>query len=157
MATSYDPEYIRPRRDWCIVLEDPRNTVLDLGTREDGSKAQIILTEEETGVEKVSDGVGTIIRVGPGIKNDRQGLREGMRVAYRGYLKFANHIMARRLWSPSELRDHGFSFEDAQKASCVKQYFFISSDDLYGEVAEGVQVGVMSRPQNRVSNKKVRD
>ena len=136
---AYDPLKIRPRRDWVIALAEPRRARVGL----------IILTEEETGIEKVTEGVCRIIRVGPGKMNEAMGLKAGMRVAYRSYLRFANHITCRQYWRSDEVPWIG-------DLALVKEHFFLASNDIICEVEEGVDIGVFSRPENQVTDKKVK-
>jgi co-chaperonin GroES (HSP10) len=123
--TYYDPTKIVPRRDWVLILADPRKEVLASG----------LILPVETGVEKVTEGTGRILRVGPGVKNDRLNLCVGDRVIYRSYLKYANPITCRLQW------------EDGR----TKEHFLICSDDLFAVIPEEMEVGVFSgRPQNPV-------
>lgn len=119
----YDPRNIRPRDGWVVVLADPRQEKLSSG---------IYLPTSETGAERVTEGAGEIIRVGPGAKNKTFGLEKGQRVLYRGFLKHANPIETDEQWP------------DGQK----KVYFIMSSLDLLGILKPGIDVGVYSgRPQ----------
>lgn len=111
----YDPHKLRPvKEDWVIVLNDKRRTQTAGG---------IILTEEETGIEKVTEGAGTIIRVGKGPKIDAEKLKEGDRIVYRSYLRIPNRI-------PTENRED--------------EYFFMAVDDIMAVIQPGVEVGVFS-------------
>lgn len=116
-----DPKIIRPRRDWVLILDDRRIQKLASG---------LFLPINETGVEKVTEGAGTVIKVGPGIKNDRLGLRAGDRVIYRAFLKYANTVETEEVW----------------EVGVPKKYFLMSSDDLMAVVEPGVEVGVFSSP-----------
>lgn len=107
-----DPHKIRPKRDWVVVKDDPRPNKTAGG---------IFLPGMETGVEKVKEGTGEVISVGPGEKNQALGLEPGQKICYRGFLKHANRIETEN--------DH---------------YFFMASDDILGIVPEGVNVGVFS-------------
>lgn len=119
-----DPTKVRPRDGWVVVLADKRKTVMESG---------LILAPNETGAEKVTEGSGTIVRCGPGDKNVKLGLEAGQRVIYRGFLKYANQIDTEEKWDTGE----------------KKQYFIMSSEDIMGVLAPGVEVGVYSgRPQN---------
>jgi co-chaperonin GroES (HSP10) len=119
---DYKPSQIRPNRDWVLVLDDERREVLASG----------LILAEVTGAEKVTEGTGTLIRVGPGDMNGGLGIEPQMRVVYRSYLKYANPIDSEERW-PSGSR---------------KRYFLMSCKDLMGVVAPGVEVGVYSgRPQ----------
>ncbi len=81
MAT-YDPKTIRPRRDFALVKADPRKEQVGL----------ILLPVSETGVEKVTERAGTIVKLGPGDKAKQIDLAEGDRIVYRGFLKHANPV-----------------------------------------------------------------
>jgi co-chaperonin GroES (HSP10) len=116
VSTVYDPKKIRPNKeDWIIVLADRRKTTLASG---------IILTDTETGAEKVTEGAGTIVRVGKGPKIDSEKIKEGDRIVYRTFLKYANRI-------PTEDRND--------------EFFFMAVDDVLGILSPGVEVGVFSR------------
>lgn len=113
----YDPEKIRPRKDWVIVQDD---------SRREKTSGGIILPTQETGLEKVTEGAGTIIRVGPGDLNRTLDLAPGLRIVYRSFLKYANDI-------PVESKN---------------RFFFMSSEDIMAVIAKGVDVGVFSgRPE----------
>lgn len=112
--TVLDPRKIRPKRDWVIVKDDKRP---------EQTAGGIYLPGNETGVEKVKEGSGTIISVGLGDKNQALGLEPGQKVCFRGFLKHANRI------ETEDSNDH---------------YFFMASDDILGIVPEGVSVGVFS-------------
>lgn len=114
---------IRPKEGWVLVLADPRM---------DKTASGIYLPGRETGIEKVTEGAGEVIGVGRGKKNHGLGLERGQRVIYRSFLKHANRIPADDTWPNRE----------------EKYYFFMSSDDVMGVIAPGVDVGVFSgRPQ----------
>lgn len=116
-----DPSKIRPKVGWVLVLADQRK-----------AKVGMIEVPVETGVEKVTEGAGTVIGVGRGEKNAACGLEKGVRIVYRGYLKEANKI------------DHDEKWENGEG----KVYFFMDSDDIMGLVPPGVEVGIFSgRPQ----------
>lgn len=121
--TSYEPHSVRPRDGWIVVLAEPRKEQLSSG---------ILLAPNETGVEKVTEGAGKVIRVGPGEKCKIAGLEEGQRIVYRGYLKHANPIPSEEKWP------------DGQE----KRYFIMSMLDVMAIIPEGLEVGVFSgRPQ----------
>ena len=92
-----DPTKVRPRDGWLIVLDEPRPEKTSGG---------IILPGHETGAEKLSQGAGTIIRLGPGEKNRRIGLEEGMRVLYRGFLKWANPLETDEKWPTGQTKQY---------------------------------------------------
>lgn len=122
--SSIDPRRVRPRRDWALVLCDPRKVVLDSG---------LVLPGEETGAEKVTERAGTIIRLGPSEhKVEKMGVCEGSSVIFRGYLKHANPV------------PHDEKWEDGS----AKEYFLMDLDDLFAITDGTVSIGVFSgRPQ----------
>ena len=75
----------RPLNLWLIVKADPRVKK---------TKGGIILTEQLTGIERVMEGTGHLLRVG-----DRDEIRKkigadlepGMRICFRGFLKDVFH------------------------------------------------------------------
>jgi co-chaperonin GroES (HSP10) len=118
-----NPYSVRPRDGWVVVLADPRK---------DKTSGGIYVPTALTGVEKVTEGAGRIIRVGPGKKNHDLGLETDLRVVYRGFLKYANPIETEEKWANGE----------------NKVYFIMSSEDLLAVLPPGVEVGVFSgRPQ----------
>lgn len=118
---SYDPRKVRVRDGWMVALMDERKVQLDSG---------IFLPTKETGVEKVTEGMATIIRLGQGKKNEKLDLYEGARIALRSFLKHANPVPNDEEW-PS---------------GAGKEYFIMSVDDIIGVLAPGVEVGVFSHP-----------
>lgn len=119
----YDPYKIRPRWDFCIVLAEERKRVTEGG---------IVLPEEETGIEKVTEGVCQIIRVGAGEKTSSYNIQVGDRYVYRSFLRFANMIQTLEKW-PS---------------GAEKEFFFIAADDLLIQILEGMNAGIFSGPKN---------
>lgn len=115
----YNASKIRPRRNWVIVLADQRKSRLASG---------IYVSPNESGAEKVTEACGTVVRVGPGEKNEACGLQNGDRIVYRSYFKYANTIETGERW------DDGTE----------KSYFFMATDDVMGVVSPGVEVGVLS-------------
>lgn len=118
---TYDPRKVRPQRNWCVVLMDERQEKLASG---------LYLPTNETGAEKVTEGVATIIRVGAGELNQALDLSPGQRVCLRSYFKYANPIESDHVW-PSGAK---------------QEYFFVSSKDILAIVPQGVTVGVYTRP-----------
>lgn len=114
-----EPNKVRAKRDWISVLDDQRKTKTFGG---------IFLPGHETGIEKVTEGTGTVVRVGNGDKNKTLGLKTGDRIVYRGFLKHANRIETEEKW------DDGTS----------KHYFLMSTDDVLAIISEGIEVGVFS-------------
>lgn len=121
-----NPLSVKPRRDWCLVLMDKREETISGGL--------LVLPVSETGSEKVTEGSGVVVRVGPGKKNEVLGLKAGDHVVYRSYLRFANALDTDELWDPLETRPK------------KKQYFLMSADDVLGVIPENVHVGVFSSP-----------
>ena len=119
---SFNPASIRPRRDWVLVLDDLRKSVLESG----------IVIAVETGLEKVREGTGTLVRVGIGDKTKALGIEPGQRVVYRSYLKYANPVETDEKWPDGT----------------AKRYFLMSCEDLFAVIPPGMEVGVFSgRPQ----------
>lgn len=118
-----DIEKVRPRRDWLLVLADPRR---------DKTASGLLLPGHETGAEKVTEGAGLVISVGPGEKNRVLGVEKGVRIVFRSFIKHANRLPVEDNWPNGE----------------SKIYFLMSSDDAIGVMAPGVDVGVFSgRPE----------
>lgn len=101
-----------------MVLSEPRKASVGL----------IVLTEEETGIEKVTEWAGEIVRVGPGEKNEKLAVKVGDRVLFRRFLKHANPI------------EHDERWGDGSK----KDYFLMSIDDVLAVIPQGMQVGAFS-------------
>lgn len=112
-----------PRRGWALVLADARS---------DKTEGGIIKPSLETQAEKMSVWTGTLARLGPGERNAALGLENGLRVAYRSFLK------------------HAHSFENGEKweSGETKQFFLINSDDLLMAVTNDVKIGVLSSKAN---------
>lgn len=116
----YDPRSIRPKRDWISVLLEERKTQVGL----------IALPGSETGVEKVAEGAGVIVRVGPG-RAEQLGLKEGDRILVRTYFKHANPIDTDEKWPSGE----------------AKRYFLMAADDVMcDQLDPNIEVGAFSRP-----------
>lgn len=114
-----DPSKVRAKRDWISVLDDQRKEKTSSG---------IFLPGHETGIEKVTEGTGTLIRVGNGDKNKVLGLKTGDRIVYRGFLKHANRIETEEKWADGT----------------SKHYFLMSTDDVLAIIEGKVEVGVFS-------------
>lgn len=120
---SFHPTQVRPKEDWVLVLADARKSATGGG---------IILPASETGVEKVTEGSGTALRVGIGKKASAIGLENGCRILYRSFLKEANPIPSDEKWENGD----------------QKRYFLMSIDDVLAVLPPDLEVGVFSgRPQ----------
>jgi co-chaperonin GroES (HSP10) len=117
---EYNPQSIRVRDGWAVVLMDERQDVLESG----------IVLPIETKAEKLTEGGATLVRVGVGPKNQSLGLETGLRVCLRSYLKYANAIPTDALWPSGK----------------PKEYFIMSVDDILAALPPEVAVGVFSRP-----------
>ncbi len=121
---SYTPKQVRPLRDMVLLLAEQRKNVLASG---------LFLPAKETGIEKVTELAGSVVRVGDSdfIKNMR--LEAGQRVLFRGFLKHAIPLETDEVW------------EDGSP----KAYFFIDAKDIMGVVSDDAHIGVFSgRPSN---------
>jgi Chaperonin 10 Kd subunit len=115
---------VRPRRDWVLILNEPRKTFLQ--------KSNLFLPGEETGVEKVTESAGHIIRFGPSDHLVRElGLKEGDRVVYRSFLKHHMPVPSEETWQ-----------HDGSK----KEFFLMDIADIMAVVPEEADIGVFSRP-----------
>lgn len=105
---------IHPLKKWLMVKADPRVKKTAGG---------IVLTDELVKVERVMEGTGKVLRVGSEVK-DVEDVKEGDRVAYRGFLKDVSRGMIER--------------ED----DC--DIFLIRAEDLLAVIGEGVTMGAFS-------------
>lgn len=120
--TNYDPKKFLPKDGWALLLADKRQNV---------SEGGIILGTGETGLEKVTELAGRVVRIGGGdlcAFMRKQGLEEGCRVLFRGFLKYANPLPTDEKW------------EDGSD----KEYFLIDCNDIMAVVGEGVDTGCFS-------------
>jgi co-chaperonin GroES (HSP10) len=108
-----NPLLVRPRRDWVLVQCEPRKEVLDSG---------LVLPQMETGVEKVMERAGKVLRIGPGDRASVIGVKEGDRVLFRGFLKHAQPI------------------ESDDGSDC----FLMDINDVMSVVDVGIEVGAFS-------------
>jgi co-chaperonin GroES (HSP10) len=106
-----DPLTVRPLDKWVVIQPKTASRVVGL----------IHLPEYQVNAEKLSQGTGTILCKGRGLKNNSVKVEVGDQVAYREYL----HIL------------HPIDDSTA---------FLIHIDDVLGVISKGVEVGVFSRP-----------
>jgi co-chaperonin GroES (HSP10) len=116
---TYDPTKLRVKDGWISILADERAT-----------KVGLIELPFVTSVEKVTEGMATVIRCGVGKKNETIGIQSGDRIAYRSYLKYANPIETDEKW-PS---------------GTPKEYAIVSVDSVIAILDPGAVVGVFSSP-----------
>lgn len=117
--STYSPVNVRPRDGWVVVLAEKREKKLQSG---------IYLPNHETGVEKVCEGAGVLVRIGGGEKNKLLDVKVGQRVLYRGFLRWANPIETEEKWDDGE----------------NKQYFIMNVDDVFAIIEGNTQVGIFS-------------
>ena len=123
-----DPSSIKPKNGWVVVLMEQRPDTLASG----------IILPVVTQAEKLTEGVGRVIRTGFGKRNSQIGVMAGDRILMRSYLKYANPI------------DTDETYPNGER----KQYFLVSTEDVMAVVREGLEVGVFSgRPQVPVKGK----
>ena len=115
---KHDPYSIRPKRDWAIIRQDQRKSVLSSG----------IILAEETNAEKLHEGSGIIIRLGEGVKSKACGLKQGDRVVYRTYLRHAVPIETDQKWMDGTRME----------------YFFMDVSDIVAVIDPDVEVGALS-------------
>jgi len=116
---KHDPYTIRPKRNWAIIRQDKRKSVLASG----------IIVAEETNAEKLHEGAGTVIRLGRGPKVEASGLKEGDRVLYRTYLRHAVPIDSEQKWIDGE----------------KMEFFFMCVDDIAAIISPDLEVGALSQ------------
>jgi co-chaperonin GroES (HSP10) len=117
-----DPHSVRPKRDWAIIRQDLRKSVLSSG----------IILAAETAAEKLHEGSGVVIRLGEGPKSAACGLKQGDRVLYRTYLRHAVPIETDQKWL------------DGTKM----EYFFMDVSDIVAVIDPGLEVGALSERKN---------
>lgn len=113
-----DPYSIRPKRDWAIIRQDLRKTVLSSG----------LILPVETNAEKLHEGSGVIIRLGVGPKAEAENLKEGDRVIYRTYLRHAVPIETEQRWVDGT----------------PMEFFFIDVSDIAAVIDADLEVGALS-------------
>ena len=113
---------IRPKRDWVYVLAEPRPEKV----------GSLFLPGNETGAERVMEGAGVLLSVGPGEKGEKLQLCAGQRVLFRGFLKVVHRIENDEVW------------EDGTKKWC----FLMAIDDVLAVIPQGLAVGIYGgRPE----------
>lgn len=122
---AFNPRHFRPTRDWAVLLEEQRKTVLDSG---------IILTDKLAHVENVHECAGEVIAVGRHEKFDRLGIKPGSRVVYRGFLKYAHPLESEERWPDGT----------------EKKFFLIKVDDIQFTASKDVSVGAFSARNKNV-------
>lgn len=115
------PKNVRPRRDWCLVL--PRDRI-------DRLSSGVYLPGRESSPERLSITSGTIICVGGGLKNEKLGLRSGIRVCFRDYLKHLHQVPG---------------VEDKWPSGEPMRYSLIATDDIIAILDDTTEVGFASR------------
>ena len=118
-STVWDTKKIRPRRDWVLLLCDPRR---------EKTAGGIILPGDQTGIERVREGTGEIVAIGPGDMAPAMDLCVGQKVVFRGFIKYAHAFDSDEFWPDGQM----------------KHYTFMSVNDLEGIVPKGMDVGVFS-------------
>lgn len=121
-----DPYSIRPKRDWAIIRQDRRKSVLSSG----------IILPTETNAEKLHEGSGIIIRLGIGPKALGSELKEGDRVVYRTYLRHAVPIDFEQYWPAGS--------EGPEKM----EFFFMDVTDIAAVIDPDVEVGALSEKKS---------
>jgi len=118
----HDPYVIRPKRDWAIIRQDLRKSVLSSG----------IILATETNAEKLHEGSGIIIRLGKGPKVSGCNLSEGDRVVYRTYLRHAVPIYSEQKWIDGT----------------PMEFFFMDVADIAAVISPDTEVGPLSERKN---------
>jgi len=73
----------RPYAKWLFVREDQRREI---------TKGGIVLPQSETGAERVDEGTGVILKLGPEVaKTTGVALEPGQRICFRGFLADVFH------------------------------------------------------------------
>lgn len=110
---NIDWRTFQPLQKWVLVKADPRVKKTAGG---------ILLTEELTGIEKVMEGTGRVLKVGTEASKD---IEPGARICFRGFLKEAFHMAFRR-----------------DKDGC--QIFMLRIEDVLAELDDDVTMGAFS-------------
>lgn len=115
MPAPYKWQEFRPLNDWVVVKADKRKTE---------TKGGIVLPEKELMAERVTEGTGTILKVGPTTKKTIGVMLEpGERICFRGFLKDVFH-----------------EFEPEE--GCI--VFMLRAVDVLMTIDQGVDVGIFS-------------
>lgn len=86
---SYNAKKVRPLGKWVVVQADPRVKKTSGG---------IELPDMMVAAERVMEGTGRVLRVGPQVCKELSfSLEPGMRVCYRGFLKDASSAEFERI------------------------------------------------------------
>lgn len=109
-------QQFRPFGKWLVVKADPRVKK---------TKGGILLTESITGVERVMEGTGQVLKIGPDVnKTIGYGMEIGMRICYRGFLKDAFAEFLR------------------EEDNCP--IFLLRAEDIMAVIDDSVQMGAFS-------------
>lgn len=113
---AYDWRKFRPMNDWVLVKEDKRR---------EKTAGGIILTEQMLLAERVTEGAGTVLKAGPGVKKVLvNGLEPGERICFRSFLKDVYH-----------------DFEPDEDGCRI---FILKAADIMMSIDKSVDVGIFS-------------
>lgn len=113
LTDDIDWRTFQPLHKWVLVKADPRVKKTAGG---------IFLTDELTGIEKVMEGTGRVLKVGVEAAKD---IELGARICYRGFLKEAFHMAFKR-----------------DEDGC--QIFMLRIEDVMAELDDDVEMGAFS-------------
>ena len=106
----------RPLGKWVVVKADHRVKK---------TKGGIHLPDNQVMAERVMEGTGTVLRVGPEVRKTLSfGLEEGMRICYRGFLKDVSSAEFERI------------------DNC--DVFMIRAEDILAVIRGNIQLGAFS-------------
>jgi co-chaperonin GroES (HSP10) len=112
----------RPYGKWIFVKADPRVKKTAGG---------IYLTDEITGIERVMEGTGKVLKIGPEVeKTVGYKVAEGDRIVFRGFLKDAFH-----------------EFKDEDEC----RVFMLRAEDVIALIGDDVSMGAFSSPKEDVA------
>lgn len=120
---AFEARQLRPLRDWAVLLEEKRKTVLSSG---------LVLTEKPLLIENVHECAGEVIAIGSSNKFPQLDLMPGRRVLYRGFLKYAHPLYTEETWADGS----------------SKKFFLIKVDDICIVLGRDVGVGAFSSKGN---------